>query len=93
MEIDFKITYFIAEGAYINEYLDRSDEYFEAGDIVTFFTEMESDIARVSNQGKLSDFNEKLQESEWVVAGSFESWFDDYKSYVNQNSVDSTITI
>ena len=39
LEIDFKTTYFISETSPIRTYVDKSDEYFKAGDMISFYVE------------------------------------------------------
>ena len=39
VEIDFKITYFISPEAYINEWMMRSDKYFNRGQTVNLYVD------------------------------------------------------
>ena len=39
LNIDFKLTFFISEDAFINEYLNRLDKYFKSGEEITFYTD------------------------------------------------------
>jgi len=39
LQIDFKNTYFISGGAYVKQYLDRSDIYYKSGNAISIITE------------------------------------------------------
>lgn len=39
VEIDFKITYFISPSAYINEWMMRSESYFQRGETITLYVD------------------------------------------------------
>jgi len=43
VKIEFKSTYFIGEGAYVKDFLDRQEEYFESGIGTTIYTELGQD--------------------------------------------------
>lgn len=61
VEIDFKNTYFISAEASINDYLDKTDNYFKSGETINVITDNENlDYTTVENQKALMEFNEKL---------------------------------
>jgi predicted RND superfamily exporter protein len=54
LKVDFKTTYFISPDAAIRSYLDRSEQYFNQGDVVTFYTDNSNlDYTSEENQLKL----------------------------------------
>ena len=50
MEIDFKNTYFISAEASINDYLDKTDNYFKSGETINVITDNEDlDYTTIEN--------------------------------------------
>ena len=39
VNVDFKVTYFIGEDAYVRSYFDRNDKYFGSGETVTIYVD------------------------------------------------------
>ena len=87
VNVDFKVTYFIGEGAYVREYFDRNDKYFSGGETVTIYVDGPTlQYHTMENQQKLDEFNEKVQEcagceKQWVVDKSLKSWYTSFKAY------------
>jgi len=87
LEIDFKTTYFISETSAIRTYVDKSDEYFKAGDIISFYVENnELEISSEENQNKLVDFMDKLESCDrcsqnWIKEKSLSSWFSGFQAF------------
>ena len=87
LEIDFKTTYFISETSPIRTYVDKSDEYFKAGDMISFYVENdELEISLEENQKKLVEFMEKLEACDgcnqnWIKEKSLSSWFIGFQSF------------
>lgn len=81
MKIDFKQTYFIGEKSYVREYLERQELYFQSGDKLTIYNEIDlMEANKYEFQEKLVKFNEKLKKCEgckknFTVASSFDSWY------------------
>ena len=91
LKVDFKITYFINEDAYIRNYLDISDKYFQAGEQISFYVDNDGlDYTSVENQLQLALFSEKIQACEtcnqvWLSEKSFDSWYDAFKAFSQAN--------
>ena len=87
LEVDFKTTYFISETSPIRTYVDKSDEYFKAGDMISFYVEANGlEISEEANQKKLVDFMDKLESCEgcsknWIQEDSLSSWFVNFQSF------------
>lgn len=87
VKIEFKFTYFISDGAYVKEYFDRQEEYFQSGERVTVYTDSRNiDITQYDTQAKLDAFNTNLKNCEgcqkqFTVSGSFDSWYVSLKHF------------
>jgi predicted RND superfamily exporter protein len=96
VDIDFKNTYFISADASINDYLERTDEYFKSGETINVIVDNENlDFTSSESQKALDDFNSKLEncegcEQEWIKKGSLKSWYVGFKAYTQQKTTDAT---
>jgi len=39
VNVDFKVSYFIGEDAYVRSYFDRNEKYFDSGETVTIYVD------------------------------------------------------
>lgn len=49
LKIDYKSTYFIGETAYVRDYFDKSEIYFQNGETASIITDTTLDISTVAN--------------------------------------------
>ena len=62
LEVDYKQSFFISGEAYIKQYLDKNDQYFKSGPLITVYTDGEMDFTREQIQRDLQTLNWKLLE-------------------------------
>ena len=61
VDIDFKITYFINPNAYINQWMKRSDKYFQQGETVKVYVDnADLDYASIDTQQKVNNLNKHI---------------------------------
>ena len=79
IKIEFKFTYFLAEGAYVKQYYDLSEKYFKFGANMNIYTSGNFDFSE-DLQLKLQDMNLKIRKCDqckkpYTLDNSFTSWY------------------
>lgn len=84
MEVDFKISFFIKEGANVYNFLTKNELYFASGFSPTFYVyNPDFDFTSKENQLTLLEFEARLErcdncEENWFKANTLGSWYRNF---------------
>ena len=87
VEIDFKVTYFIGETAFVYDWYQANDKWFSQGTKTTTYVDNPGlDLTLEDSQKLMLTFNAKLEECEgcdekWNMPNTLNMWFDRFHKY------------
>ena len=98
VEIDFKVTYFIGETAFVYDWYQLNDKYFSQGTKTTTYVDNpELDLTLESTQKQMLLFNAKMEECEgcdeqWNMPSTLDMWYDRFHQFSYDGGCESQST-